>query len=544
MQQPISTATRLSQGVIDNKWNTHDYTFFPTGKAVAGEDANGDPIYRNLYTVVANGGPITLTDKDADTVKFLNDNLAAGDQKIQIGQKFDNLSQFNALYQRASNNYTALEAKKKAFVQNGLVDQEEADRISASQASPAILEALGQTHGDIGQAYDAIVQKANKDPQFAKQAGNIINDFRTYMGVDKEGKSEFDKILEKRQEAGDNANKALNEYENNPDKMSGDNSDAAIAAADEHLKDPRVPQAIKDKWAAVRREAVQTRTMTEQDKKNLKKAADSDYSGSNNLTGEAYLNSIPDPGARNLVREIGVGQMPIVNLAYFISKNPKAAESVAQAYPDFNGSKAIAYPKVVEEYSMKGKTGKNLNAGATALKHLYELKQINDSNPIDSRIPGRPAYAAYQNKVNTVASELAGFYGESNLGTIDNYKKTLDSEVSRDSAILNQAQSMGDKFDSYQQSWDESAPSNAYRRPMPQVDDAAKRARAALDPRYTFAGGSSEITPQSSTAVPAAAPKPTAAQVSVGTVKKFPNGNVGVWDGKGWAHQAPQQVNQ
>jgi hypothetical protein len=54
----------------------------------------------------------------------------------------------------------------------------------------------------------------------------------------------------------------------------------------------------------------------------------------------------------------------------------------------------------------------------------------------------------------------------------------------RQAAINTQAASMSDKFDSLQQTWDNSKPSDAYQAPMPGISQEAQKARAALDPRY------------------------------------------------------------
>jgi len=55
---------------------------------------------------------------------------------------------------------------------------------------------------------------------------------------------------------------------------------------------------------------------------------------------------------------------------------------------------------------------------------------------------------------------------------------------SRHAAIVTQAQSMGKKFDNYEQTWKNAAPSANYEAPMPNVSQAAIEARAALDPNY------------------------------------------------------------
>jgi hypothetical protein len=114
------------------------------------------------------------------------------------------------------------------------------------------------------------------------------------------------------------------------------------------------------------------------------------------------------------------------------------------------------------------------------------LRELQDLNTVASHIPGTKAYVAYQNKADTLSTELASFYGDTTIPAIASIKSTLTTQVpgGRNAAIRTQAQSMGDKFNSYQQTWDNAAPSKAYEAPMPQIDKEAKEARAALDPRY------------------------------------------------------------
>jgi hypothetical protein len=183
-----------------------------------------------------------------------------------------------------------------------------------------------------------------------------------------------------------------------------------------------------------------------------------------------------------LVDQIGQGKIAAERVSQLLSRNPTLLEQVSQNYPDFDSSKAASYPKTYQDFT-SGKTAQALNAGGTALQHLQELQALNTPA---SHIPGTPAYTAYQNKVDTVADELAKFYGNSTVSGIESYKKTLNSTLpgNRDAAIRTQAESMGAKMDSYETTWKNAAPSAAYQAPMPGISDKAKAARAALDPSY------------------------------------------------------------
>ena len=193
-------------------------------------------------------------------------------------------------------------------------------------------------------------------------------------------------------------------------------------------------------------------------------------------TGEAT-----DP---KLVEDIGSGKIVPERMSYLLARNPQLLDAVVAKYPDFDGAKAAAYPKIYAEFTdTKSGAGAALNAGATAMEHLKKLQELN--TPL-SHVYGTPAYNAYHNQLDTLAPELAKFYGDSTVPAIAALKSTLGATLpgNRSSAIATQAASMGQKFDNYEQQWRNAAPSKSYEAPMPNISEKAKDARAALDPEY------------------------------------------------------------
>lgn len=205
------------------------------------------------------------------------------------------------------------------------------------------------------------------------------------------------------------------------------------------------------------------------------------WSAEQGVMGDDYLKTL-NPKIRSLVEGIGTGHLPPERLGYILTRNPDLLAAVKRAYPDFDAAKAPAYIKAYQFFT-SGKGADQLNKGATALGHLAELKKLNTT---ESLIPYTAAWTKYQNKVDTLASELAGFYGDSNIPAINSLKATLASNLpgNRDAAIETQAQSMGDKLDSFQHQWNNAAPSSAYEALFPGISDEAKKARAFLDPGY------------------------------------------------------------
>jgi hypothetical protein len=204
-----------------------------------------------------------------------------------------------------------------------------------------------------------------------------------------------------------------------------------------------------------------------------------------------------------MVDEIGTGKMPLARLDYLAAKNPALLSAVAQQYPDFDGSKVKSYTAAYRDFTGAGKYGNQLNAGSTALRHLDQLNTINNENPVAVHNPTTAAYKAYNNLLDTVADELGTFYGEPKTNEVIASKKaTLGGVLNRGAAIKEQAQAMGVKFDELQNTWDNAAPSQSYRTPMPGYSQASMGARARLDPEYAAKVQQQSSTPQGASQQP------------------------------------------
>jgi hypothetical protein len=225
-----------------------------------------------------------------------------------------------------------------------------------------------------------------------------------------------------------------------------------------------------------------------------------------------------------LVDSIGTGKIVPERMAYLLARNPQLLDAVTQKYPGFDGSKAESYPTTYKDFT-SGKTSVALNSGATAMEHLQKLQSL---NTVKSHIPGTADYNAYHNQLDTLAPELAKFYGDTTVPAIAALKSTLGATLpgNRQAAITTQAQSMGKKFDNYEQQWTNAAPSATYEATMPGVSDEAKEARAALDPQYR----QQQVQQQGGGMVTVQIPGSPAGQIPASAVAQFrkdhPNGTV------------------
>jgi hypothetical protein len=235
-----------------------------------------------------------------------------------------------------------------------------------------------------------------------------------------------------------------------------------------------------------------------------------------------------------LVDEIGTGKMVPERLTYLLARNPGLLEEVAAKYPGFDASKAEQYPATYKDFT-SGKVSVALNSGATALEHLQKLAAL---NTVASHISGTSAYNAYHNQLDTLAPELARFYGDTTVPAIAALKSTLGATMpgNRQAAIQTQVQSMGKKFDNFEQTWRNAAPSAAYEAPMPGVSKEAMEARAQFDPAYR------ERAVQTQQPAPAAASMAGAVQPGE-HVSAGPNGQV-VYRGGHWVNPQTGQAVQ
>jgi hypothetical protein len=206
-----------------------------------------------------------------------------------------------------------------------------------------------------------------------------------------------------------------------------------------------------------------------------KKAAQGKFQGDATLTGPAFLNSLqPDEAA--VVKQIGTGQMPVTRLDFLAARNPALLSAVAQAYPDFDGSKVQGYTHTVKDFT-SGPTSRALNAGGTALEALQSLY---DDTTYLAKVPGTEDRAKREADLRVVSAEVAkvlnGGTAAPSEKEIENIYNTLNTTFNRRAAIKEVTARIKNKLDNYQATWDNAAPSKAYQAPMPGISPAGQRA--------------------------------------------------------------------
>lgn len=231
-------------------------------------------------------------------------------------------------------------------------------------------------------------------------------------------------------------------------------TDKAIVATDAYNKmkaDPAFNELPKTDEGRIDETSKEYKALD--DKYGVSKAYGEANLGYHTASGEAYIKTL-SPSLGNSVRAIGEGRED-ASLAMPRGKEKKLyVDALNQAYPGFDESEQKNYFQSRQKFTT-GTQGQAVNAGMTAFHHLRELQQLNTPQ---SRVPGSPDYVNYQNKIETIAGELANFYGTNTVSGIDNLKKSLDNYTFRDTAIQTQARSMTDKMMEYGNQWSDSVP--------------------------------------------------------------------------------------
>jgi hypothetical protein len=480
------TSDELNTMIQKGELNPAKQTVFQTGRVQVGRDSNGQPLYRSTYSVVQPAGDVKMSKKQADYVN------AQTNQDFQEGQVLPAL-QFNHLWQQAQNAETTKAARDLALAKNNIEVHKanvstEADAIGRN---PIVMNAINghMTSPDdpyaLVKAYNAIMNdpKLLNNPNMPKNFSEVFANWAGHGDPAAFGKMQ-EKFAEAQNKNANAIDDMLNKASADPKEIEG-HTPAFEAAMNAIIRDPNAGADKKKKAADVLAVVQDVRARELQLKKDEaagKKEGTTGFQGNEDATSpEEFFNSL-EKSEQTLVKEMGTGKMPITRLEYLAARKPEILEAVARSFPGFDASKVKAYTDIYKDFT-SGKTAVALNSGGTALKHLKELQ---DLNTVASHIPHTPPWTSYQNKVDTVATELARFYGDSTVPAIAAIKETLASTLpgNREAAITTQSKSMGDKLDAYENQWIKAAPSKEYEAPLPGISAAARAARAALDPDY------------------------------------------------------------
>jgi hypothetical protein len=220
--------------------------------------------------------------------------------------------------------------------------------------------------------------------------------------------------------------------------------------------------------------------------------------GDASKTGAAYLASLP-ASEQGTIRAIGEGRQQLTPYMLARPIGLRLQKEVAQAYPDYDFSKAPAYLKTREEFT-SGKIGTGINSYNTAIAHLGTMYDTaKGASLADLNNPASPVRQKLQQDENFVSSELAKAVanGQMTEGEKDQMLASINGSVLGVHTsgkylvqIQNAVQLLLGKLTAYQNQWNTGMPSNAIP-PIPIIDPQSQATLQRL-------GGGGTQNPQNS----------------------------------------------
>jgi len=165
------TSAQMQTMVAQKKIDPTTTTAYPTGRKQVGEDANGQPQYATTYTVIGIPHEVTVSEEDAP---FLSKYSGLD---IKPGQVLPG-AQYNNLFQSASDNQAATQARNKSLIDAKIADAKQAQQLETVTLGPGWTNALANNNNDPVAALAAM----QKDPNMRKQYPNLATDVMNLYG--------------------------------------------------------------------------------------------------------------------------------------------------------------------------------------------------------------------------------------------------------------------------------------------------------------------------------------------------------------------------
>lgn len=360
---------------------------FVTGSKVVGQDTNGLPIMRTVYSVVTPGGRIAPS---ASGIEFLNKYLPGSDFKD--GQTFDSHTYY-WLNQRAMNNMAAVQTIQKTSDEN----EERAHKIALEKGNDAF------TSNDvIRQAFSAVPAVGNYDPFLAVKAfgilqrevsgpngAQILKDLPknwaeqfayTYGGGEpKKFEDQLNKFSQLQEKLQDAQGGVIGAYNQDPAKFEGKTAgimaaaNAVLNAPKDKYSDEQRLQAQAAKNMAVDQAKEEARQEGEKTRSRDMAKDEVDRMGTNGSTeiGDAFLKTL-DPGRRAVVMGYINGTSIWTPRLGGSKYGQGLLRDIRQVFPDWDETKGSSYADMRKNFT-SGKESIALTSANTAMHHINNM---------------------------------------------------------------------------------------------------------------------------------------------------------------------------
>lgn len=438
------TYDQIQKGIIDGKWNHHDYTAYPTGTIF--EKGQTDPTTTYTLLKFNPNQQVKMDDSTPEgksNIDFINANHGT-EKPIQAGQTFT-ADQLNHIWQNASDVAAATAARNKTLRDSDLAKEEDIKKMEPSilGKNPLWIKTLAWAKNDPVKA----AEKIGSDPTFLSQFPHFNEDLKTDY-------PEFDKLTEMREaERIKQAEKAADDKANqitdlNPDVLAKINT---------------LPAPIQ---------------------KELEKYPADDI---------------------NKVANVAFGTDDVYKLfnprgQYKGGKGMTTADAAALAHlmnPQYDITRAPTYAATRQAFATK-KQADTINNLNTALGHLDDLYQNTDWT---STIPGVKLVsklvggsgAAAETDLNQLSEEVAAAYkgGAPTKDEVENQKKALSGSTPAEqkTKLLEAVKLVNSKLSSFQKQWnDGSVPGT-----KPPYDILSPESSAIVDKYTRIQNGTSDL---------------------------------------------------
>jgi hypothetical protein len=268
-----------------------------TGQKEVGENLDGTPIMRDVYTITGQGeGPQKIS---ADFAKRYNSAFPDRPPLPTDGTGTTDWHTLKYNQQLVSNVETAKLIREDNERKLGIEREKEETTAESNdlQKDTRYLKFMGAAKLNPIVAY----QMAANDPTMTKDYPRLLKDFSVAVGP-----NVWDEYVKNATTAHGEAAKALDKLENDPAELSGDKAPAAIATAQARLGDPLTPPEEKTRWTRVLSQAQSALQLTTQNKVNEKRAEQAITAGDPKVAGKQLADrtvTIPDLKTRGATPE-------------------------------------------------------------------------------------------------------------------------------------------------------------------------------------------------------------------------------------------------
>jgi hypothetical protein len=317
---------QIKAGTLDPT-KAHRYL---TGQKEVGENPDGTPIMRDVYTVTGQAdGPQKITPEFAkrynaafpDRPPLATDGTGTTDwHTLKYNQQLVSNVETAKLVREDNERKLGIEREK----------EETTEESNDLQKDPRYLKFMGAAKLNPIVAY----QMAANDPTMTKDYPRLLKDFSVAAGP-----NVWDEYVKNAGTNHSEAQKALDKMENDPAEISGDKAAGVLGMAKVRLADPLTPPEERARWMRIQAQATEAQRIDTQQKQNSERAKDALNSNDIDAAAQMLVDGTMYPD------ELRANRRPEVIIQVMDKAQQLAA---AKGIQDFSAARINAYAKIAQ----------------------------------------------------------------------------------------------------------------------------------------------------------------------------------------------------